>query len=116
VASFGTFDTQRLTSADIHLVPDRIRRRWLLWLLSLAVLMAAGLVIFRGPLPLAVGAQLIDAHQKNEAMRAELEHVRLELQMERATRTELQRQIQTLGDEAARLHQQLEFVNSRSGK
>jgi hypothetical protein len=36
--------------------------------------------------------------------------------MERATRAELQRQIQALGDESARLRQQLEFVNSRSGR
>jgi uncharacterized small protein (DUF1192 family) len=114
VAFFGTFDTQRLTRADVQLVPDRIRRRWLPWLLGFFLLAAAGALALQNPAPFSVALGVIESRQQDHALRAELEHARLDLQMERATRAELQRRIQTLGDEVARLNQQLEFVNSRS--
>ena len=115
MAFFGTFDTQRLTRADVQLVPDRMRRRWLPWLLCFAVLAAAALLALREPMPLTVAMPRVEVRPENEALRTDLEHARVDLQMERATRAELQRQIQALGDEVARLNKQLEFVNSRSG-
>jgi hypothetical protein len=111
---FRTFDTQRLTRADVALVPNRLRRRWLPWLLCLAAIAGSAFMALHGQMP--VGFASITLRQQNAALHADLDHARVDLQMERATRAELQRQIQSLGDEVARLNQQLEFVNSRSGK
>lgn len=115
VKSFATGNTLQLTRADVQLVPGRLGRRWLVWALMLCIAAAALMMALDDPAPRALVARLVEANRRDNAMHSALDHARLELQMERATRAELERRIQGLGDEVTRLHQELEFVNSRTG-
>lgn len=111
--SFSTGNTLRLTRAEVQLVPRRLGRRWLVWLFVLGTVATGLTFVLRDPASLGVVAHLVEVNRQSDVMRADLEHARLELQMERATRAELERRVQGLGDEVTRLNQQLEFVNSR---
>lgn len=105
-----SYDTQRLTRTSLQLVagPGRCRA-WLTAAVAMAVAMcAAGLISPDG------AAGLVSLRREQVRLQGELERTRLELEMERATRAELEGQIQVLNQNVTELGQQLEFVNSRT--
>ena len=114
MAAFTSYDTQRLTRVPLELVAGRGRRSgWLAVILTLVLVMAGALAIRQAPAGLDVMTWLNNP-QENSRLRSEVQRARLELDMERATRAELERQIQTLGEQVTKLNQQLEFMSSRT--
>jgi cell division protein FtsB len=111
--SFTVYDTQRLTSARLELVSGR--GRWRGWLPAtlVAALVIAGAVAIGGAGSLDV-ASLLRLNREQARLQGELQRTRLELDVERATRTELERRNQALGEQVTELNQRLEFVNSRT--
>ena len=107
--ALGAFDTQWLTRASFEPTPARRLRRLLPLVLALVAGVAAGNHLARGgtivsTLPLA---------KRNAELASELERTRMELQVERATRDELQRHADELSAKVTDLGHQLEFLNSR---
>jgi hypothetical protein len=107
VAHLGPYDTQWLTRADFEPKAARRLRRLLPLALALAVGAAGGTFLARGGTAVAVAAT------RNAGLAAELERTRMELQMERATRDEMQRHADELSARVTDLAHQLEFINSR---
>ncbi len=112
---FGPYDTQWLTRASFApTAGPRLRKRVLLVVATLA---AVSIVAMRSSYldrHMTSPAGLAEVQRDNAALAAEVEHTRMELEMERATRTELQRQAEALSARVAELNQQLEFLTSRS--
>ncbi len=114
MSGYGAYDTQRLTRASFQPIAVReIRKRVLGIAVAVALLVAAGAgssaIVGRLGAPLRVAA----LEQQNTALLADVERARLELEMERATRAELQRQIDGLNAQVSELTHQIGFVNSR---
>lgn len=107
--------TRQLTGSSFELTSDRRWRNALLAMLAVvivAVLAAAGWRHFEERLaPLARLAQL---EMENGRLRAEADAARIELEMERATRAELKRQVSELNEQVSQLTHQLEFFNSQA--
>lgn len=112
MAALRSHDTQSLTREQLVLVAGgTTRRRWLT-AGALLALMAATLIALHRPLGPPV--RLADLSKDNARLQQDLEGVRLDLAMERATRAELERQIQVLNAQVTELTRQLEFVTSRA--
>jgi len=112
---FTAYDTQWLTRASFEpTAARRIRRTLLAVVAGLALVAAAGVGISRIDGPFAAPGWLTEFTGQNAALRAEIEKARMELEMERATRAELQRQIDGMGAQITELNHQLEFLNSRN--
>jgi hypothetical protein len=110
MADFANLNTQRLTRAHLQLVAGQERRRGVaIAVLAIAVVLAVVVIRMANGKPL----QLLDLGDRAR-LQEDLERTRLELKMERATRAELERQIQVLGEQVIELNQQLQFVNSRT--
>jgi Tfp pilus assembly protein PilO len=107
--------TRRLTGSSFELTSDRRWRHGLLVVLAVlvvSVLAGAGWRYFEQRLaPLARLAQL---EAENVRLRAEADAARIELEMERATRAELKRQVGELNEQVSQLTHQLEFFNSQA--
>lgn len=113
MSKLGIYDTQRLTRASFEpAAVDKARRRWLL-LAVVALLLAGSLGLVRADKHFA-GPRLAALTRHNAELTAEAERARLDLEMERATRAELQRQIDTLNAQVSELNHQLGFVNSQA--
>ncbi len=112
MAGFASNDTQYLTQASLELVASRARRRSLLAVgLAIVLALTAAFAIRQGgPLGLA------NLREHNLRLQADIERTSLELRMERATRAELERQIEELNRRITELNQRLEFLNSRAGR
>jgi len=110
---FAAYDTQWLTRASFEPAAGRRIRHGFRALLAALVLVAAGgfalsglKELFTPPVRLAEMAKL------NAALAEELERARMELEMERATRAELQRQIDAMGKQITELNHHVEFLSS----
>lgn len=114
MAQFGPYDTQWLTRASFE--PAAVRRRMLAWGLAGAVLLlavAAALYGRGGTREATLGARLAAAEQESAVLRADLERTRADLVIERATREEVERQADALGQRVAELNEQIQFLASR---
>lgn len=86
----------------------------------LAVLFVVGVVVLAGAgwryfeQRLAPLARLTQLESENVRLRAEADAARIELEMERATRAELKRQVGELNEQVSQLSNQLEFFNSQA--
>lgn len=102
-------DTQWLTRASFEPAAGRrvVRR-------SLAAIFAFLLVIGAGASVYPV--RLAETMSRNADLGEEIERLRMELKMERATRAELHRQIDAMNKQITELNHQLEFLASRTGK
>ena len=115
MAQYRPYDTQWLTRASFEPTAGRrIRKRLVLAVAVLVplIVMAArsGYVDQRLSAPL----RLAEMQRDVAGLTAEIERTRMELEMERATRTELQRQAAELSTQVNELTQQLEFLTSRN--
>lgn len=117
MAVLTSFDTQSLTRDSLQLVArPRPRPRWLTAVMTFTLLLVV-IVTARNPDSVAgLPLQLLSLRQDQAQLQSDLERTRLDLRMERATRAELERQIQALSEQVAELNQQLEFVNSRAAR
>jgi hypothetical protein len=110
----SAFDTQWLARASFEPMAGRRggKRLWLLALIAAAALGAGaanGYLDWQLTLP---GRAATSAEQRAKLV-AELQRLRTELEMERATRKELQRYADELSRKVTELTHQLEFLNSR---
>ena len=111
--ALGAFDTQWLTRASFEPTPARRLRRLLPLVLALVAGVAAGNHLARGGTTIASTIPIV---KRNAELASELERARMELQVERATRDELQRHADQLSARVTDLGHQLEFLNSRGAR
>ena len=113
----GPVSTRRLASARVELASD-LRARTLLRSVLVAVLVA--LAITAGLRLLSDGAttsaQRAELQQENSALRTEVARLQAELDLERATREALGRQVGELNQQVADLDSQVEFFHTQSGR
>lgn len=111
-------DTQRLTRASLELSSrDERRRRTATFATVLVMLLVAGGGAFYlregGAVPATADGASAALVQENAALRADLERVRTELDMEKATRAELNREAGELHARINELTNRLEFLAAR---
>ena len=112
---YTPYDTQWLTRASFEpTAARRIRNSLLVVVAALALIATGGIGVSRIRERLAPPARLAEITRQNAALGEALERSRMELKMERATRAELQRQIDGMGQQITELNHQLEFLNSRN--
>ncbi|MEQ1801446.1 MAG: hypothetical protein ABL989_05960 [Gammaproteobacteria bacterium] len=116
-------DTHRLTRASLELSSrDERRRRAVTWVTVAALLLVAagGTLYLSDPRLRNPGAALFgaaDALEKDNAtLRAELERLRAEFDMEKATRAELNRESVELHARINELNNRLEFLTGREAR
>ena len=112
MAQLGPHDTQWLARASFEPTAARRLRRLLLPVAAaLAIGAAGGGMLVEARLPaLSRAAEL---ERSNASLAADLDRARTELEMERATRNEVQRHADELSAKLTELAHQLEFLNSR---
>lgn len=112
-------DTHRLTRASLELSSlDERRRRTATFVTVVVTLLLAGsgaLYLRDGGASPFVPAGTATA-QENTALRADVQRLRTELDMEKATRAELNRQTVELHAEINELTNRLEFLAARDGR
>jgi hypothetical protein len=111
----STATTQRLASAQLELVSDararaRLRATLVIVLLGLSALVAARLI---GGDEIASSRNRLQ--QENVALRASVARLTAELDLERATRAALDRQVAELNQRSTELEHQLAFVQAQKG-
>ena len=113
----GPVSTRRLASARVELASD-LRARTLLRSVLVVVLVA--LALTAGLRLLTDGAtssaQRAELQQENTALRTEVARLQAELDLERATREALGRQVGELNQQIADLDSQVEFFHAQSGR
>ena len=117
MASLSSSATRRLSGADYELTSRRgITNTLLLAGLGLMVLALAGAGLQLLAPVVAPNSAFAELKRENTQLREEAERARIELQFERATRSELDRQVAELNERVTQLTTQLEFFNTHSGK
>jgi septal ring factor EnvC (AmiA/AmiB activator) len=117
MASLSSSATRRLSGANYELTSRRgITNTLLLAGLVLMVLALAGAGVQLLAPVIAPASTLADLRRENAQLREDAERARIELQFERATRSELDRQVAELNERVTQLTTQLEFFNAHSGK
>jgi hypothetical protein len=112
---FTADDTQWLTRASFEPAAARRIRSGLRKILVALVVVAAAVVGFnRFRDVLIPPSRFAEMTKRNADLRDEIERGRMELKMERATRAELQRQIDAMGEQITELNHQVEFLSSRN--
>jgi Tfp pilus assembly protein PilO len=107
--------TRRLTDSPIELTAQRRWRRGLMLMLALLLVAASALAGWRYfEQKLAPLARLAELEAENQRLRVEADATRIELEMERATRAELKRQVVELNEQVSQLTHKLEFFNSQA--
>lgn len=113
----GPVSTRRLASARVELASD-LQARTLLRSVLVVVLVA--LAITAGLRLLSDGAtssaQRAELQRENTALRTEVARLQAELDLERATREALDRQVGELNQQVAELDSQVEFFHAQSGR
>ena len=113
----GPVSTRRLASARVELASD-LRARTLLRSVLVVVLVA--LALTAGLRLLTDGAtssaQRAELQQENTALRTEVARLHAELDLERATREALGRQVGELNQQITDLDSQVEFFHAQSGR
>ena len=85
--------------------------------LRLTILAAVVVVIVTLARPLYLdGFGLATLQQQNATLRADLARARMELELERSTRTSLEHQVTELNRETTELKSRLDFFNAQSGR
>ena len=113
----GSATTRRLSSARLELASTRRLRSGfhvmvLVVLLALSATLALRLYTVGGtPTP-----RLRDLEARNAALEADLARQRIELAMERATRSSLDRQVVALNERIAELRSQIDFLSAQRGR
>ncbi len=109
--------TRQLASARVELASDlraRALLRSVLVIVLLALAATAGLrLLSEGATTTARRAEL---QQENSALRTEVARLQAELELERATREALGRQVGELNQQVADLDRQVEFFHAQSGR
>jgi septal ring factor EnvC (AmiA/AmiB activator) len=112
----GRATARDLTTARIELASDLKAQSALRWVLATALVLLAGVVAVR---MLADGASAVTRRaaleEQNTALRAETERLSAELELERATRAALDRQVAELNDHIAETERQLGFLKAQGG-
>jgi type II secretory pathway component PulJ len=112
LARLGPYDTQWLTRASFEPTAARRLRRLLLpVVVALVIGASAGGFYVDARLPAL--SRTAEFERRNASLAAELDRARVELEMERATRDEVQRHAEELSARVTELAHQLEFLNSR---
>ncbi|THF67107.1 hypothetical protein E6C76_01595 [Pseudothauera nasutitermitis] len=112
---FSRFSTRQLTATRFHLTSDRRVRNAIVVLLVIGVLGAIGAAtVHYFEARLAPAIRVAELEEENRQLRAEADSVRMELEMERATRAELKRQVTQLNEQVSQLNHQLGFFNSQA--
>jgi septal ring factor EnvC (AmiA/AmiB activator) len=109
--------TRRLASARLEFVSDAQARavmRSVLVAVLLALAVVAGLRLLADGA--AAASQRSRLQQENTALRTEVARLGAELQLERATRDALDRQVVDLNHEVADLERQLAFVTAQRSR
>lgn len=105
-----------LTTARIELASDLKAQSALRWVLAAALLLLAAGVAARlladGG---AAATRRAALEEQNTALRAETEKLSAELELERATRAALDRQVVQLNEHIAELDRQLGFLKAQGG-
>jgi hypothetical protein len=114
---FTAYDTQWLTRASFEPAAALHLRNGLRMILASLLLVAAGVFGFsRLQDLLTPPGRFAEMGRRNAALTDEIERGRMELEMERATRAELQRQIDAMGKQITELNHQIEFLSSRTAQ
>ena len=113
----GSATTRRLSSARLELASTRRLRSGfqvmvLVVLLALSATLALRLHADGGTPTL----RLRDLEARNAALEADLARQRIELAMERATRSSLDRQVVALNERIAELRSQIDFLSAQRGR
>lgn len=106
-----------LTRGDFVLAADRSHRsaaKWAGLVLAALVLIGAGVSYFESHLKPSLF--LSDVRAENAALQAELGKLRLALDVELATRSELERQVAELRQQLAKANEELAFLKSAGAK
>lgn len=110
-------DTWHLATSRLEIISDRKTRvalRAVLVSVLLLLGVLAGLRLYveaAGPVARAAALEA-----RNASLEAELARLREDLELERATRIALERQVVELNEQASQLASQLNFVNAQSGR
>jgi uncharacterized small protein (DUF1192 family) len=113
----GSATTRRLSSVRLELASTRRLRSGfhvmvLVVLLALSATLALRLYTVGGTPTL----HLRDLEARNAALEADLARQRIELAMERATRSSLDRQVVALNERIAELRSQIDFLTTQRGR
>lgn len=110
--SLADRSTRHLTEARIELAPaSRLAVRRSLAGVAVALIVVMGLMQFGGPgVPLSQVGRL---EAENATLRTELSELRVELDIERATRTALDQQMAELNGQLGELASQVDFYRSK---
>jgi regulator of replication initiation timing len=117
MASYSGSRTRRLAGASFELTSQRRARNGLLAIVIAALLLAtiaAGLRFIVASL--APAAELAELQLENTKLRQQVDRARVERDVERATRSELDRQVAELNERLSQLSTELDFYVSHSGK
>lgn len=109
--------TQRLTREYLELTPRQSFNRGVVSALTGILLIAGSVAVFlhleqRFVLP----DRMVELEHDRSRLQDELNRLRIDLEMEQATKTELKRQVATLNDEVSELNHQLGFFNARGAR
>ncbi len=117
MALFKRSRTHSLTGASFEVASGLRRRRLAYAIIALAVLAALGSVVLHYVEPQfgAIG-RVAELERANAALRDEVEKTRVALEMEKATRGELERQLVEQNEALKRLGTELEFYRTQNGK
>ena len=116
MATFGASATRRLSEARYELTSRRgITNALLLAGLPLMLVVLGGVGIQLFAPELSTPAATMQLRRENSRLHEEVERARAELQVERATRAELDRQVAELNETVKQLNTQLDFFESHSG-
>jgi predicted nuclease with TOPRIM domain len=117
MASLSSTATRRLSGATYELTSRRgLANALLIAGLAVMLLALAGAGIQLLVPVFAPATALGELRRENSRLRDDAERARAELQIERATRAELERQAAELNERVVQLTTQLEFFNTHSGK
>lgn len=117
MASLSSSATRKLSGATYELTSRRgLANALLIAGLAVMLLALSGAGIQLLVPVLAPATALGELRRENSRLRDDAERARAELQIERATRAELERQAAELNERVVQLTTQLEFFNTHSGK
>lgn len=112
----GRATARDLTTARVELASDLRAQSVLRWVLATALVLLAGIAAVR---LLADGASVLTRRaaleEQNTTLRAEAERLAAELELERATRAALDRQVAELNEHIAETERQLGFLKAQGG-
>lgn len=117
MASYKRSPTHLLTAASFEVASGLRRRRFAYVIFALAVLAALGSVILHYVEPqFGAAVKVAELEGVNASLREDAEQTRVALEMEKATRGELERQLAEQNEELKRMRTELEFYRTQNAK